>query len=85
MFGLKEVQFAQDCVCIQGMTNKRQEYNLLTTQERCNNTALFYSGFAEDSNLHDFRGQKGNTLLAHEVGAGKSVTRSQLKRLRTSQ
>ena len=27
----------------------------------------------------------GNTLLAHEVGAGKSVTRSQLKRLRTSQ
>ena len=54
------------------MTNKRQEYNLLTTQERCNNTALFYSGFAEDSNLHDFRGQKGNTLLAHEVGAGKT-------------
>lgn len=72
LFGLKEVQFAQDCVCIQGMTNKRQEYNLLTTQERCNNTALFYSGFAEDSNLHDFRGQKGNTLLAHEVGAGKT-------------
>lgn len=66
------MQFAQDCVCIQGMTNKRQEYNLLTTQERCNNTALFYSGFAEDSNLHDFRGQKGNTLLAHEVGAGKT-------------
>ncbi len=27
----------------------------------------------------------GNTLLAHEVGAGKSATRSQLKRLRTSQ
>ena len=27
----------------------------------------------------------GNTLLAHQVGAGKSVTRSQLKRLRTSQ
>ena len=27
----------------------------------------------------------GNTLLAHVVGAGKSVTRSQLKRLRTSQ
>ena len=32
---------------------------------------------------HDLYG--GNTLLAHEVGAGKSVTRSQLKRLRTSQ
>ena len=27
----------------------------------------------------------GNTLLAHEVGAGKSATRSQLKRLRASQ
>ena len=27
----------------------------------------------------------GNTLLAHEVGAGKSATRSQLKRLRTGQ
>jgi len=27
----------------------------------------------------------GNTLLAHEVGAGKSATRSQLKRLRAGQ
>ena len=27
----------------------------------------------------------GNTLLAHEVGAGKSATRSQLKKLRAGQ
>jgi N12 class adenine-specific DNA methylase len=68
-----------------------ERFNSIRPREY-NGEHITFGGMTPDINLREHQRNAvahilygGNTLLAHVVGAGKSVTRSQLKRLRTSQ